>query len=88
MALRWILSLTPGCAGTYEYRPGVGTHLGWAAYRLGFRALTPVFDGADEAEIEAELARAWMVTQAWTEIGERAWEWIKEQEYFTRVDPR
>ena len=24
------------------------THLGWAADRLGFRAITPVFDGADE----------------------------------------
>ena len=33
------------------------THLGWAADRLGFRAVTPVFDGAKEQEIEAELAR-------------------------------
>ena len=57
------------------------THLGWAANRLGFRALTPVFDGADEAEIEAELARAWMVDQAWMEIGEKAWEWMAGQEY-------
>ena len=30
------------------------THLGWAADRLGFRAITPVFDGADEQEIEAD----------------------------------
>ena len=37
------------------------THLGWAADRLGFRAVTPVFDGAHEDEIEAELARAWLV---------------------------
>jgi len=29
------------------------THLGWAADRLGFRAETPVFDGATEGEIEA-----------------------------------
>lgn len=34
------------------------THLGWAAERLGFRAVSPVFDGASEAEIEAELCRA------------------------------
>jgi DNA-directed RNA polymerase subunit beta len=27
------------------------THLGWAAVHLGFRAVTPVFDGATEAEI-------------------------------------
>ncbi len=31
-------------------------HLGWAAMKLGFRAITPVFDGARESEIEAELA--------------------------------
>ncbi len=41
------------------------THLGWAADRLGFRAETPVFDGASEAEIEAELARAWLADRAW-----------------------
>jgi DNA-directed RNA polymerase subunit beta len=27
------------------------THLGWAASKLGFRAVTPVFDGASEEEI-------------------------------------
>ena len=56
-------------------------HLGWAAERLGFRALTPVFDGATEYEIEAELARAWMIDRAWDVAGEKAWEWIKEQGY-------
>ncbi|UYN89821.1 MAG: DNA-directed RNA polymerase subunit beta [Anaerolineales bacterium] len=55
------------------------THLGWAAKRLGFRALVPVFDGASENEIEAELARAWLVDQAWKETGERAWAWLAEQ---------
>jgi DNA-directed RNA polymerase subunit beta len=57
------------------------THLGWAASRLGFRAITPVFDGANEAEIEAELARAWMIDQAWKETAEKAWEWIHTQDY-------
>jgi DNA-directed RNA polymerase subunit beta len=56
-------------------------HLGWAAKRLGFRAITPVFDGAKEAEIEAELARAWMMDEAWKEISARSWEWIREQDY-------
>jgi DNA-directed RNA polymerase subunit beta len=28
------------------------THLGWAASKLGFRAVTPVFDGATEKEIQ------------------------------------
>ena len=57
------------------------THLGWAADRLGFRAITPVFDGASESEIEAELARAWLVDRSWHEMGRRAWEWVREQEY-------
>ncbi len=57
------------------------THLGWAADRLGFKSVSPVFDGADEAEISAELARAWMIDQAWAEATGRAWAWLKEQEY-------
>ncbi|MFO7943713.1 MAG: DNA-directed RNA polymerase subunit beta [Anaerolineales bacterium] len=56
-------------------------HLGWAAERLGFRAITPVFDGAEESEIEAELARAWMIDEAWKEAGERAWEWLSGFDY-------
>jgi DNA-directed RNA polymerase subunit beta len=57
------------------------THLGWAADRLGFRAVSPVFDGADEEEIAAELARAWMIDWAWNKASEKAWEWLREQEY-------
>ncbi len=40
-----------------------------------------MFDGATEEEIEAELARAWMVDYAWQETAQTAWTWIKEQEY-------
>ena len=57
------------------------THLGWAADRLGFRAVTPVFDGAREHEIQAELARAWMIDRAWREVTEDAWNWLKESGY-------
>jgi len=56
-------------------------HLGWAAERLGFRAVTPVFDGATEYEIEAELARAWLIDYAWDRAAEKAWDWLKEQTY-------
>ena len=49
-------------------------HLGWAADRLGFRAITPVFDGVKEQEIQAELGRAWMIDWAWRLTTERAWE--------------
>ena len=34
------------------------THLGWAAKRLGFQAVTPVFEGAKESEIKATLKEA------------------------------
>jgi DNA-directed RNA polymerase subunit beta len=49
------------------------THLGWAASRLGFKTISPVFDGADELEIQAELARAWLMDRAWDVFTERAW---------------
>ncbi len=48
-------------------------HLGWAADRLGFRAVTPVFDGVRENEIQAELGRAWLLDWAWKKITEQAW---------------
>lgn len=34
------------------------THLGWAAKILGYRAISPVFDGATEKEIKEELKKA------------------------------
>jgi DNA-directed RNA polymerase subunit beta len=59
------------------------THLGWAARGLGFRAITPVFDGAKEYEIEAELSRAWMIEESWAQITEDSWKWLKEAEFDT-----
>jgi DNA-directed RNA polymerase subunit beta len=56
------------------------THLGWAAARLGFSAVTPVFDGAREEDIKIELARAWLVDRAWREIMLRAWAWLEANE--------
>jgi DNA-directed RNA polymerase subunit beta len=57
------------------------THVGWAAARLGFRVETPVFDGAREREIEAELARAWLADRAWEKATKRAWDWRARQPY-------
>jgi DNA-directed RNA polymerase subunit beta len=54
-------------------------HLGWAAGRLGFRAISPVFDGAREVQIEGELARSWMMDRAWADVTERAWAWHKAE---------
>ena len=40
------------------------THLGLAAHKLHFRAVTPVFDGADDIDIRTALARAWIIERA------------------------
>ncbi|MBI5957285.1 MAG: DNA-directed RNA polymerase subunit beta [Chloroflexi bacterium] len=72
-----------GVPGRMNIGQVLETHLGWAADRLGFRAVSPVFDGADEAEIEAELGRSWMIDRAWHEISDRAWAWVKEEGYDT-----
>jgi DNA-directed RNA polymerase subunit beta len=70
-----------GVPGRMNLGQVLETHLGWAADRLGFRAITPVFDGATEAEISAELARAWIVDNAWEEATGWAWEWLQELEF-------
>jgi DNA-directed RNA polymerase subunit beta len=57
------------------------THLGWAAHRLGFRAVSSVFDGAEEDEIAAELARAWLLDHTWQIATDQTWAWIAEQSY-------
>ncbi len=40
------------------------THLGWAAQMLGFKVLTPVFDSANDTDIEDALARVWIAQKA------------------------
>jgi DNA-directed RNA polymerase subunit beta len=40
------------------------THLGWVSQVLGVKMLTPVFDGATDADIENGLARVWIVQKA------------------------
>jgi DNA-directed RNA polymerase subunit beta len=68
-----------GVPGRMNIGQVLETHLGWAASRLGFRAITPVFDGAVEIEIEAELARSWLIDEAWKETAEAAWNWLHDQ---------
>ncbi|MDZ4278604.1 MAG: DNA-directed RNA polymerase subunit beta, partial [Dehalococcoidia bacterium] len=40
------------------------THLGWAVQQLGYRAVSPVFDGASGELISDALGRAWLAQQA------------------------
>ena len=70
-----------GVPGRMNIGQVLETHLGWASDRLGFRAVSPVFDGASEKEIEAELARAWMIDHAWKMTAEAAWQWLRGQNY-------
>jgi len=62
-------------------------HTGWAADRMGFRAVTPVFDGAQEHEIQAELGRAWLIDWAWKYTTERAWENHERLAEMAQIDP-
>jgi len=39
-------------------------HLGWAAQVLGFKAINPIFDGADATAIEDALAKTWIAWKA------------------------
>lgn len=70
-----------GVPGRMNIGQVLETHLGWASHRLGFRAVLPVFDGASEEEIEAELARAWLIDRAWDKTTETAWEWLNETDF-------
>ena len=73
------LILNPlGVPGRMNIGQILEAHLGWAADRLDFQAVTPAFDGANEEEIEAELARAWMIDYAWQITADKGWEWVKE----------
>ena len=47
-----------GVASRMNVGQTLETHLGWAADKLGFRAISPVFDSADEDEIAAALEEA------------------------------
>ncbi|MFZ2361464.1 MAG: DNA-directed RNA polymerase subunit beta [Anaerolineae bacterium] len=67
-----------GVPGRMNIGQVLEVHLGWAAKELGFYAETPVFDGAREDEIEAELARAWLMGRAWEKATKRAWIWAEE----------
>ena len=44
------------------------THLGWAARKMGFQAVTPVFDGCPEKEIEDALTEAKLPKRGKTQL--------------------
>jgi DNA-directed RNA polymerase subunit beta len=60
-------------------------HLGWAASTLGWRAVTPVFDGASDFDIEDALGRAWIAIQANAVETQRALD-ARDAEIGQRVD--
>ena len=60
--------------------------LGWAAYKLGMRCETPVFDSATVHDIEAELTRAWLYDEAEEDFRQEAWEGMIGTKPFVRAD--
>ncbi len=68
-----------GVPGRMNIGQVLETHLGWAADRLGFMVETPVFDGAQEHEIESELARAWLIDRAWQDATHKSWAFVRQQ---------
>ncbi|MEA3406840.1 MAG: DNA-directed RNA polymerase subunit beta [Chloroflexota bacterium] len=74
-----------GVPGRMNIGQVLETHLGWAAERLGFRASSPVSDGATEDEIAAELARAWLIDRAWHDLEGQTWDWLDEQDIDTET---
>ena len=69
-----------GVPGRMNIGQVLETHLGWAALRMGYRAVVPVFDSANEREVEAELARAWLVDKAWDDVADKAWQVLVDQD--------
>ncbi|MBA7600003.1 DNA-directed RNA polymerase subunit beta [subsurface metagenome] len=59
------LILNPiGVPSRMNLGPVLETHLGWAANTLGFKVLSPVFDGADNDAIEDALCQAWIAQRS------------------------
>ena len=67
------------------------THLGWVANFLGFRAVSPVFDGATDTAIEDGLGRVWLIQTSggvdWHDpetpeiMWDHVYEWIRGRGY-------
>ena len=72
-----------GVPGRMNLGQVLETHLGWSALRSHFRTVTPVFDGAKEGQIQAELCRAWMIERSQEVIDQWTWDWLAEIEYNT-----
>ncbi|MDA0815163.1 MAG: DNA-directed RNA polymerase subunit beta [Chloroflexi bacterium] len=60
------------------------THLGWAASTLGWRAVTPVFDGATDEDITDALCLAWLAYES--SAVETSAAFKSSDEYGQRVD--
>ncbi len=61
------------------------THLGWAAKVLGFQAVTPVFDGATEAEVHTAVEEANRHVSERLEHYEKTGTWPHPREILARM---
>ncbi len=61
------------------------THLGWAAKVLGFQAVTPVFDGANEAQVHTAVEEANGHVQARLDHCEKVGTWPHSRELLAKM---
>jgi DNA-directed RNA polymerase subunit beta len=61
------------------------THLGWAAKVLGFQAVTPVFDGANEAQVHTAVEEANAHAQARLDHCEKVGTWPHPRELLAKM---
>jgi DNA-directed RNA polymerase subunit beta len=61
------------------------THLGWAANILGFQAVTPIFDGATEDEVNAAVVEANEDVQRRLDHFEKTSTWPTPREILTKM---
>jgi len=63
------------------------THLGWVANFMGFRAQSPVFNGATDAAIEDGLARVWFAQTSgsvdWRKVEDPTVDWDQVRDWLT-----
>src|SRR5262249_2841358 len=61
------------------------THLGWAANVLGFRAITPVCDGASESQVHSAVAEANDHVEAMLNHSEKSGTWPPHRELLAKM---
>lgn len=68
-----------GVPGRMNFGQILEMHLGVASHLLGYRCVVPAFDSTGQGEIEAELARLWLMEEALRCNKKAAFDWLAER---------